>query len=38
MTEITAAVGQASTLFTVIVALAVTVVGFFLGRKWLKRV
>jgi len=37
MTEITAAVASATTLFGVIVVLAVAVTGFYLGRKWLKR-
>lgn len=38
MSEITAAVGSATTLFGVIVVLAVAVTGFFLGRKWLRKV
>jgi len=38
MTEITAALGDATTLFGVAATLAVTVTGFFLGRKWLRRV
>jgi len=38
MTEITALLGEASTLFGAIVVLATTVTGFFIGRRWLKRV
>lgn len=38
MTEITDALGDATTLFGVVVVLAVTVTGFFKGRAWLKRV
>jgi len=38
MTEITSALGDATTLFGVVVVLAVTVVGFFKGRAWLKKV
>mgnify|MGYP001549350742 CR=1 FL=1 len=38
MSEITDALGDASTLFGVVVVLAVTVVGFFKGRAWLKKV
>lgn len=37
MAEITSAVGTATTLFGVVVVLAVSVTGFFLGRRWLKR-
>jgi len=38
MDEITAALADATTLFGVVVVLAVTVVGFFKGRAWLKKV
>lgn len=38
MSEITDALTDATTLFGVVAVLAVTVTGFFLGRKWLKRV
>jgi hypothetical protein len=38
MTEITTMIGEATTLFGVVVALAVTVTGFFIGRRWLSRV
>ena len=38
MAEITAMVAEATTLFGVIVVLAVAVTGFFVGRKWIKRV
>jgi hypothetical protein len=38
MTEITAAIGDATTLFGVVVTLAVTVTGFFVGRRWLKKI
>ena len=38
MTEITTALGTATTLFGVVVVLAVLVTGFFVGRKWFKRV
>jgi len=37
MSEITTALGTATTLFGVVVTLAVTVVGFFKGRAWFKR-
>jgi len=37
MTEITAQIAVATTLFTAIVTLAVVVVGFFKGRAWFKR-
>jgi len=37
MSEITTALGTATTLFAVVVVLAVTVVGFFKGRAWFKR-
>jgi len=37
MSDITTAVGVATTLFGVIVVLAVSVVGFFKGRAWFKR-
>jgi len=38
MAEITTALGTATTLFGVVVTLAVLVTGFFKGRSWLKRV
>jgi len=38
MTEITTALGTATTLFGVVVTLAVLVTGFFVGRSWLRRV
>lgn len=38
MAEITDALTDATTLFGVVVVLAVTVTGFFLGRKWLKKI
>jgi hypothetical protein len=38
MSQITTALGTATTLFGVVVVLAVTVVGFFKGRAWLKKV
>jgi hypothetical protein len=38
MSDITTMVGDATTLFGVIVVLAVSVTGFFLGRKWVKRI
>ena len=38
MTEITAMVAEATTLFGVVVVLAVTVTGFFVGRRWLKKI
>lgn len=38
MAQITTALGTATTLFGVVVVLAVTVVGFFKGRAWLRRV
>jgi len=38
MSQITSALGDATTLFGVVVVLAVTVVGFFKGRSWLKKV
>jgi len=38
MSEITDALGDATTLFGVVVTLAVLVTGFFKGRAWLKRV
>lgn len=38
MAEITTALGTATTLFGVVVVLAVTVTGFFKGRSWLRKV
>jgi len=38
MTQITTALGSLTTLFGVVVVLAVTVVGFFKGRAWLKKI
>lgn len=38
MAEITTALGTATTLFGVVVTLAVLVTGFFVGRSWLRRV
>ncbi len=38
MSDITTMVADATTLFGVIVVLAVSVTGFFLGRKWIKRI
>jgi len=38
MTEITAALADATTLFGVVTTLAVLVTGFFVGRAWLRRV
>lgn len=38
MAEITTALGTATTLFGVVVTLAVLVTGFFVGRSWLNRV
>lgn len=38
MSEITTALGTATTLFGVVVVLSVLVTGFFVGRKWFKRV
>lgn len=38
MTEITEMLADATTLFGVVVTLAVTVTGFFIGRRWIKRV
>ena len=37
MSDITAALGDATTLFGVVVTLAVLVTGFFVGRRWFKR-
>jgi hypothetical protein len=37
MSDITAALGDATTLFGVFVTLAVTVVGFMVGRKWFRK-
>jgi len=38
MADITAAVTAAQTLFTAIAALGVIVTGYFVGRKWFRRV
>lgn len=38
MSEITTALGTATTLFAVVTTLAVLVTGFFVGRRWLRRV
>jgi hypothetical protein len=38
MADITTALGTATTLFGVVVTLAVLVTGFFVGRSWLRRV
>jgi hypothetical protein len=38
MAEITTAFGGLTTLFGVFVTLAVTVVGFMVGRKWMRKV
>jgi hypothetical protein len=38
MSDITALTTSGTTLFIAITALAVTITGFFLGRKWVKRV
>lgn len=38
MPEITTALGDATTLFGVVTTLCVLVTGFFVGRKWLRRV
>lgn len=38
MAEITTALGTATTLFGVVVTLAVLVTGFFVGRSWLRKV
>jgi len=38
MTAITTALGTATTLFGVVITLAVLVTGFFVGRKWFRRV
>ena len=38
MGEITSALTTATTLFGLVVTLAVLVTGFFVGRSWLKRV
>jgi hypothetical protein len=38
MAEITTALGTLTTLFGVVVVLAVTVVGFFKGRSWMKQI
>jgi len=38
MSQITTALGTATTLFGVVITLAVLVTGFFVGRRWFKRV
>lgn len=38
MSEITSALGTATTLFGVASTLAILVTGFFVGRSWLRRV
>jgi len=38
MDEITAALTSATTLFGAVTTLAVLVTGFFVGRRWFKRV
>jgi len=38
MTAITTALGTATTLFGVVTTLAILVTGFFVGRRWFKRV
>lgn len=38
LAEITAAFGSLTTLFGVFVTLAVTVTGFLVGRRWLRKV
>jgi len=38
MSEITTALGTATTLFGVVTTLAVLVTGFFVGRRWFRRV
>jgi len=38
MSQITTALGTATTLFGVVATLAVLVTGFFVGRAWLNRV
>jgi len=38
MADITTALGTATTLFGVVITLAVLVTGFFVGRRWFKRV
>jgi len=38
MSEITDMLADATTLFGAVVVLAVTITGFFLGRKWIKKV
>jgi len=38
MSDITTALGTATTLFGVVTTLAVLVTGFFKGRAWFKRV
>jgi hypothetical protein len=38
MDDITTALGTATTLFGVVATLAILVTGFFVGRRWFKRV
>lgn len=38
MSEITTALGTATTLFGAVMTLSVLVTGFFVGRSWLRRV
>jgi len=38
MADITTLLGEGTTLFEAIVVLAVIVTGFFIGRKWLRKV
>lgn len=38
MSNITTALGTATTLFGVVMTLGVLVTGFFVGRSWLRRV
>jgi len=38
MTEITSAFGDLTTLFGAFVTLAVTVTGFLVGRKWMRKI
>ena len=38
MADITTALGTATTLFGVVTTLAVLVTGFFVGRRWLRKV
>ena len=38
MAEITTALGTGTILFAAVAALAITVTGFFLGRRWLAKI